>query len=957
MKNRLKTALSIIMAALFIMCAAVLPIGNVEKAYADYRDTSVDKKINVTFNFHYNGLGTSESAGRTVSNVTAEAWVSISGFHYAYECTIPSYTPPAKGEFDHWLGYWTENGLQTRYSGQTYRRDNIGYTATNQTVNLYACWDKNAIVALNANGGSLNGLNSKYTNHALSGTVNITIPNGTPTKENAKFLYWTDDQGGRHYPGNTVSLEVGKKMNLKAVWENIQITYYAKLIFDANKGSGGPTSATGSGTSTNVSVVIPSGQPTRKYYTFQGWNPNKEATSGIYKAGNSCTVTCGSGNTSSSTPKEQTLYAIWSENTVQYKLTYDGNAPSGKTVNNVPSAQTATGGAAHYPTHQFTLSSTKPTCSGYTFKGWSTSNSGSVQYQPGAKGPTLTVDKPTATLYAVWQKNSTTTPKPTATPTATPKPTAAPTATPKPTTAPTAVPTATQYSYTIKYSASGASGVSGIPSNTVEYGTGATKQVTVTSSRPTRTGYTFKTWNTSADGTGTSFSPGSKITVSKNSSVTLYAIWNVAATATPTTAPTVKPTAAPTQRQTATPTQRPTTAPTQKPTAKPTQKPTQRPSSAPVQPTAAPTVAPTTDPGLTGPTINLEKTSKLTNGSKVVLFNLNNNKIISTEETTYQDYYNDIERIALTSKQAMLSDNILIVPESTQLLTVEIVNEASKTYSFHTDDNKYLVCNGTNLHFEEKTSANKNDVLFVVEETLNGEYTVKAKVPKNNQYLRFDENLFTSADLEDNNPDYTFMFFEKKNVAPVAETTPEPVDNNKAISVKAVSESNAPINGVQFVLMNPANVAEYMATTDENGIATFENVAFNMYTVTVMRAPSGYDAASAAQEPIFVSADYNSEDVVMIMIPNTAVETTPEPPVVTPEPAVESTPEPVIDVTPEPDNANSNNNNEKSTNWMLIALIGMGAIILIGAGAFVVMLSKKKKADNESYNDEDDYED
>nr|MCR5041847.1 InlB B-repeat-containing protein [Clostridia bacterium] len=61
-----------------------------------------------------------------------------------------------------------------------------------------------------------------------------------------------------------------------------------------------------------------------------------------------------------------------------------------------PSSQTGNGSV--------TLSTTKPTRSGYTFKGWTTSSTATTaQYQPGASY-NLTDN---VTFYAVWQKNAT----------------------------------------------------------------------------------------------------------------------------------------------------------------------------------------------------------------------------------------------------------------------------------------------------------------------------------------------------------------------------------------------------------------------------------------------------------------------------------------------------------------------------------------------------------------------
>ena len=72
-------------------------------------------------------------------------------------------------------------------------------------------------------------------------------------------------------------------------------------------------------------------------------------------------------------------------------------------------------------------------------------------------------------------------------------------------------------SYTVKYNANGGSGAPS--SQTKYYG----KTLTLSSTKPTRAGYTFSKWNTNSSGTGTSYSAGGSYTA--NSAVTLYAVW------------------------------------------------------------------------------------------------------------------------------------------------------------------------------------------------------------------------------------------------------------------------------------------------------------------------------------------------------------------------------------------------------------------------------------------------
>ena len=76
-------------------------------------------------------------------------------------------------------------------------------------------------------------------------------------------------------------------------------------------------------------------------------------------------------------------------------------------------------------------------------------------------------------------------------------------------------------SYTVSYNANGGTGA---PSNQTKW---EDQVLTLSSTIPTRTGYTFSEWNTKSDGSGTSYSAGGSYGNSPddNSDMTLYAIW------------------------------------------------------------------------------------------------------------------------------------------------------------------------------------------------------------------------------------------------------------------------------------------------------------------------------------------------------------------------------------------------------------------------------------------------
>ncbi len=157
------------------------------------------------------------------------------------------------------------------------------------------------------------------------------------------------------------------------------------LSFNANGGTGAPSSMNGTSASSTYSFSIPATAPSRSGYTFEGWNTRSAGTGIDYQPGDTISVS----------PGTTTLYAKWSQITYTSTLAYSA---SGAT--NVPSTQTYTGTST--ANHTFTISSLTPTKSGMVFLGWSTSSGATTaSYQPGS---TISVGyNSTRTLYAVWE--------------------------------------------------------------------------------------------------------------------------------------------------------------------------------------------------------------------------------------------------------------------------------------------------------------------------------------------------------------------------------------------------------------------------------------------------------------------------------------------------------------------------------------------------------------------------
>ena len=147
-----------------------------------------------------------------------------------------------------------------------------------------------------------------------------------------------------------------------------------------------------------------------------------------------------------------------------WAVTYNANGGSG-----------APGNQTKWYGEDLTLQAAQPTRTGHNFAGWATSASGPVAYYPSGRY----TNNSAVNLYAKWNPHT----------------------------------------YTVSYNANGGSGAPG--NQTKTYG----QNLTLSSVRPYRQNYTFKGWATSPSG-GVAYQPGS--TYSGNSSVTLYAVWELA---------------------------------------------------------------------------------------------------------------------------------------------------------------------------------------------------------------------------------------------------------------------------------------------------------------------------------------------------------------------------------------------------------------------------------------------
>ncbi|MDG2038251.1 MAG: InlB B-repeat-containing protein, partial [Luminiphilus sp.] len=203
--------------------------------------------------------------------------------------------------------------------------------------------------------------------------------------------------------------------------------------------------------------------PTRAGYTFTGWDAAADGSGTDYAGG--ATYTLPNSGT-------DTLYAQWQINTVT--LAYDPQGGTGQPGNQ-------TGNAAS----NVTVSTTAPTRTGYAFAGWNAAADGSGTGYAGGATYQLP-NSGTDTVYAQW------------------------------------APEAANRNATVVTLTYDPQGGSGQPGNQVG---NAASNVTVSSTVPTRAGYTFTGWDAAADGSGTDYAGGATYTLPNSGTNTLYAQW------------------------------------------------------------------------------------------------------------------------------------------------------------------------------------------------------------------------------------------------------------------------------------------------------------------------------------------------------------------------------------------------------------------------------------------------
>lgn len=421
---------------------------------------------------HYNKNVPTSSTSQTVSNMPVDQTKT-----FGQLMTISNLVPTREGyTFAGW--YTQSNGTGTKYNpGSNYAADQNG-----GTVNLYAKWtpwtykikyDKNV-----SSSSSSQAVNNMPEDQSKTQEINVILSDNKPTRNGYIFNGWQVNGTGMIYqPGATFSQDGdsnGATITLKAKWTPWKHTVHFDKNVPASSKSQTVSNIPSDVTKTfDQKLTLNSTKPTRKGYSFKEWNTKADGSGTSYAAGGTYDQDHNGGTV--------TLYAIWTAwtHTVTYNKNVPSNAPSNTTaVTNLPGNQTKT-----YEKN-LTLSTTKPSRTGYNFVEWNTQADGKgTSYKSGS---VYSYDRDsnggTVTLYAIW----------------------------------------TPWVHTVHYDANGGDQNSVPNDQKKTYG----QSMNVATKVPTRNEYKFLGWTTGKDGSGTFYNPGDAYYHDQNGqTVTLYAKW------------------------------------------------------------------------------------------------------------------------------------------------------------------------------------------------------------------------------------------------------------------------------------------------------------------------------------------------------------------------------------------------------------------------------------------------
>ena len=296
----------------------------------------------------------------------------------------------------------------------------------------------------------------------------LTLNQNEYTKTGYTFSGWKELKSGAGYPDKATLTEDFTVIDGETVplYAQWRANSYS-VRFDGNTADGG--SMGDQAMTYDEAASLTTNSYTKTGYTFTGWNTQADGEGTAYSDGQNVV------NLTTTDGEVVKLYAQWRAN--KYSIRFDGNTADGGSM----------GDQAMTYDEAASLTANGYTKTGYTFTGWNTQADGEgTAYSDGQNVVNLTTtDGEVVKLYAQWRANK----------------------------------------YSIRFDGNTADGGS-MGDQAMTYDEAADLEL----NSYTKTGYTYKGWNTQPDGSGTAYTDGeevSNLTTADGETVLLYAQWRL----------------------------------------------------------------------------------------------------------------------------------------------------------------------------------------------------------------------------------------------------------------------------------------------------------------------------------------------------------------------------------------------------------------------------------------------
>ena len=296
----------------------------------------------------------------------------------------------------------------------------------------------------------------------------LTLNPNEYTKTGYTFSGWKELKSGAVYPDKATLTEDFTVIDGETVplYAQWRANNYS-VRFDGNTADGG--SMGDQAMTYDEAASLTTNSYTKTGYTFTGWNTQADGEGTAYGDGQNVV------NLTTTDGEVVKLYAQWRAN--KYSVRFDGNTADGGSM----------GDQAMTYDEAASLTTNSYTKTGYTFTGWNTQADGEgTAYGDGQNVVNLTTtDGEVVKLYAQWRANK----------------------------------------YSVRFDGNTADGGS-MGDQAMTYDEAADLEL----NSYTKTGYTYKGWNTQPDGSGTAYTDGeevSNLTTADGETVLLYAQWRL----------------------------------------------------------------------------------------------------------------------------------------------------------------------------------------------------------------------------------------------------------------------------------------------------------------------------------------------------------------------------------------------------------------------------------------------